>query len=96
MELYTSLLNNLMTRTSNETNASVRRLTLIATVFMPLTLLASIGGMSEWSMMTGPENWKITYPFFLLGMLLIGGLNFVVIRWLEKRGKSKQIALLNE
>ncbi len=91
MELYTSLLNNLMTKASNETNASVRRLTLIATVFMPLTLLASIGGMSEWSMMTGPENWKITYPLFLFGMLVIGGVNFVLIRLLEKRGKFKQI-----
>jgi len=91
MELYTSLLNNLMTKASNETNASVRRLTLIATVFMPLTLLASIGGMSEWSMITGPENWKITYPLFMLGMLLIGGLNFVLIRFLEKRGRLKQI-----
>ncbi len=91
MELYTSLLNNLMTKASNETNASVRRLTLIATVFMPLTLLASIGGMSEWSMMTGPENWKITYPLFILGMLLIGGLNFILIRWLEKRGRFRKI-----
>jgi magnesium transporter len=91
MELYTSLLNNLMTKASNETNASVRRLTLIATVFMPLTLLASIGGMSEWSMMTGPDNWKITYPLFILGMLLIGGLNFILIRWLERRGRLKKI-----
>ena len=39
MELYTSLLNNLMTKMSNDTNSSVRRLTLIATIFMPLTLL---------------------------------------------------------
>jgi magnesium transporter len=86
MELYTSLLNNLMTRSANETNASVRRLTLITTVFMPLTLLASIGGMSEWSMITGPENWKITYPLFLLGMGLIALLNFLLLRRLEKKG----------
>lgn len=91
MELYTSLLNNLMTRASNETNASVRRLTLIATVFMPLTLLASIGGMSEWSMMTGPDNWKITYPLFLLGMIVIAVLNYLVIRHLEKRNKTDKI-----
>ena len=39
MELYTSLLNNLMTKMSNDTNISVKRLTLIATIFMPLTLL---------------------------------------------------------
>jgi magnesium transporter len=85
MELYTSLLNNLMTKTSNETNASVRRLTLIATIFMPLTLLASIGGMSEWSMMTGPSNWKIAYPMFLIGMVIIGIVNFYLIKRLEKK-----------
>lgn len=88
MELYTSLLNNLMTKMSNDTNTSVRRLTLIATIFMPLTLIASIGGMSEWSMMTGPSNWKTTYPLFLLGMLVIGVINYYLIRRLEKRGSS--------
>jgi magnesium transporter len=85
MELYTSLLNNLMTKMSNDTNISVRRLTLIATIFMPLTLLASIGGMSEWSMMTGPDNWKITYPLFLLGMIIIGIVNYYFIRKMEKK-----------
>ena len=85
MELYTSLLNNLMTKMSNDTNTSVKRLTLIATIFMPLTLLASIGGMSEWSMMTGPDNWKVTYPLFLLGMMIIGVVNYYFIRRLEKK-----------
>ena len=85
MELYTSLLNNLMTKMSNDTNTSVKRLTLIATIFMPLTLLASIGGMSEWSMMTGPDNWKVTYPLFLLGMVIIGVVNYYFIRRLEKK-----------
>jgi magnesium transporter len=87
MELYTSLLNNQMTKVSNETNNSVRRLTLIATIFMPLTLLASIGGMSEWTMMTGPDKWKISYPLFLLGMGLIAAVNYFLIKLIEKRGK---------
>jgi magnesium transporter len=89
MELYTSLLNNLMTRMSNDTNTSVRRLTLITTVFMPLTLLAGVGGMSEWSMMTGPSNWKIAYPLFLLGMLIIGVTNYFLIKRLEKKGHQR-------
>ncbi len=84
MELYTSLLNNLMTKMSNKTNASVRRLTLIATIFMPLTLIASIGGMSEWTMMTGPSKWKIAYPLFILGMLIIGIINYFLIRRVDK------------
>jgi magnesium transporter len=86
MELYSSLQNNLMNKSANETNSSVRRLTLIATVFMPLTLIASIGGMSEWSMMTGPSNWKVTYPLFILAMALIAVVNFMVIRRIERKG----------
>jgi magnesium transporter len=85
MELYTSMLNNLMTKMSNDTNTSVRRLTLIATIFMPLTVLSGIGGMSEWSMITGPENWKISYPLFLLGMVVIAGLNYLLIKRIEKK-----------
>jgi magnesium transporter len=87
MELYTSLLNNLMTKTSNETNSSVRRLTLIATIFMPLTLIASIGGMSEWTMITGASNWKLAYPLFLMGMILIAIINYYLIRRLEKSNR---------
>jgi magnesium transporter len=91
MELYTSLLNNIMTNASNQTNLSVRRLTLIATIFMPLTLLASIGGMSEWTMITGAENWKMAYPLFILGMIVIAFLNYFLIKRLEKRnGLTKQ------
>jgi magnesium transporter len=90
MELYTSLLNNLMTKMSNETNVSVRRLTLIATVFMPLTLLASIGGMSEWSMMTGPDNWKVSYPLFLVAMGVIAILNYIIIKKVEKKRSMMQ------
>jgi magnesium transporter len=90
MELYTSLLNNLMTKASNETNASVRRLTVITTIFMPLTLIAGVGGMSEWSMMTGPDNWKTSYPLFFLAMIVIASLNYLLIKRLEKKGKSSQ------
>ena len=72
MEMYLSMLNNQMTKAANQkTNMTVRRLTFITTIFMPLTLLAGIGGMSEWSMMTGPENWRIAYPAFLLVMIVI-------------------------
>lgn len=85
MEMYLSMLNNQMAKAANDTNATVRRLTFITTIFMPLTLLAGIGGMSEWSMMTGPENWKIAYPAFLLAMVLLGSANYYLLKWFEKR-----------
>lgn len=87
MEMYLSMLNNQMAKAANNTNATVRRLTFITTIFMPLSLLAGIGGMSEWSMMTGPENWKITYPLFLLAMVALGLVNYYLLKaWEKKRG----------
>jgi magnesium transporter len=85
MDMYLSMLNNQMTKAANQTNKAVRRLTFITTIFMPLTLLAGIGGMSEWSMMTGPHNWKIAYPAFLLAMAVIGFANYCVLKWLERK-----------
>jgi magnesium transporter len=90
MELYTSLLNNQMTKMSNDTNMSVRRLTMIATIFMPLTLIAGIGGMSEWSMMTGPENWKISYPLFIAAMAVIALVNYLLILMIERKNQARK------
>lgn len=88
MEIYLSLLNNQMALAANETNISVRRLTLITTVFMPMTLIAGVGGMSEWSMMTGPENWKLSYTLFMLAMLVMGAANYYLLKWLERKDKK--------
>ncbi len=85
MEMYLSILNNQMTKAANDTNVTVRRLTFITTIFMPLTLLAGIGGMSEWSMMTGPQNWRIAYPLFLLAMVVLGFLSYRLLKWLDQR-----------
>jgi magnesium transporter len=89
MEMYLSMLNNQMTKAANETNVTVRRLTFITTIFMPLTLLAGIGGMSEWSMMTGPENWRIAYPAFLLAMVVIGFASYYLLNRLEARSRRR-------
>ncbi len=89
MEMYLSMLNNQMSKAANETNGTVRRLTIITTIFMPLTLLAGIGGMSEWSMMIGPENWRIGYPGFLMAMVVIGLGNYFLLKWLEKRTRRR-------
>jgi formate-dependent nitrite reductase membrane component NrfD len=43
--------------------------------------------MSEWSMMTGPHNWRIAYPVFLLAMGAIGLVNYYLLKRFEKRGR---------
>jgi len=85
MELYASMLNNKMAHDSNQTNASVRRLTLITTIFMPMTLIAGIFGMSEWTVMTGPGNMEKSYLFFAGILLVIGLANFALLKWLERK-----------
>ncbi|HPT11643.1 MAG TPA: magnesium transporter CorA family protein [Bacteroidales bacterium] len=85
MELYASMLNNKMARDSNQTNASVRRLTLITTIFMPLTLIAGVFGMSEWTMMTGADRWRISYLIFFATLAVIGAASYMLLKWLERR-----------
>ena len=84
-QMNLSLLNNKMAKSANQTNMSVKRLTSITTVFMPLTLLAGVGGMSEWTMMTGQENWKIAYPAFISGMIVIALVNHFLLKWLGRK-----------
>jgi len=83
MELHLSLASTRMAQISNQTNLVMKRLTAITTIFMPLTLFSGIGGMSEWSMMTGPENWMISYPVFFTLMGLVGWFNWWILRKLD-------------
>jgi len=84
------MLNNKMARDSNQTNSTVRRLTFITTIFMPLTLLAGIFGMSEWTAMTGGESHMTTaYALFGAGIILIGAGSFLFIKWLDRRDRKR-------
>ncbi|HPG31872.1 MAG TPA: magnesium transporter CorA family protein, partial [bacterium] len=61
---------------SYKMNKVMKRLTFITTIFLPLTLLSGIGGMSEWSFITGvtKENWILSYvSFFLLSFAIAVG-----------------------
>ena len=84
MEIHLSLINNSMAETANRTNAIMRRLTLITTIFMPLTLIAGIGGMSEFTMMVGQKNWKIAYVILLVVMAVIGLINYRLLMRMER------------
>ncbi len=82
-EIYSSILTGLMDARGNVVNNNVntllKRLTIINTIFLPLNLLASIGGMSEYSTWTSGISWQMAYAFFMVGMVVIGLLTFVAI-----------------
>ena len=66
-------------------NKVIQRLTVLSVVFMPLNVLAGIGGMSEFSMMTQGIPWPIAYSSFTIGLIAIGWLTFTSLRFFEKR-----------
>ncbi len=66
-------------------NKDIKRLTIISVVFMPLNVLAGIGGMSEYSMMTQGIPWPVSYAAFTIGLVIVGWLTFIGLRYAEKR-----------
>ena len=52
-------------------NKVIKRLTVLSVVFMPLNVIAGIGGMSEFSMMTQGIPWPISYTLFTIGMVFV-------------------------
>lgn len=79
-----SLLNNKMAYSANQTNNSVKRLTLITTIFMPLTLITGFFGMSEYTMMTSKFGLGPAYFGIAALMLGISLVSLAIIRWLGR------------
>lgn len=66
-------------------NRDLKRLTVISVIFMPLNLLAGIGGMSEFTMMTQGVPWPIAYSSFTVGLITIGWMTYAGLRFFENR-----------
>jgi magnesium transporter len=66
-------------------NKDIKRLTIISVVFMPLNVLAGIGGMSEFTMMTEGVPWPIAYGSFSIALITIGWMTFAGLRFFENR-----------
>lgn len=74
--IYSTVLSGLMdargTIINNNMNVLLKNLTLINVVFLPLNLIASIFGMSEYTEITRGMDWRLAYTIFLGVMLVLG------------------------
>lgn len=77
-------------------NKVIKQLTIISIIFMPLNFFAGVGGMSEFSMMTQGVPWPVSYAFFTMGMVLVGWITFVCLRYFEKRKIRSSAAALRK
>ncbi|WP_025693138.1 magnesium/cobalt transporter CorA [Paenibacillus zanthoxyli] len=83
-EMTSDLRDSYISLNSNRMNLIMKTLTVITTIFMPLTLIAGIYGMNFKVM---PElNYAYGYPLVLLIMLLLGA---SMVLWFQRRGWFK-------
>ena len=92
--IYSDVVSGLMdargTIINNNVSVLLKKLTLISIIFLPLNLIASIGGMSEFSMMTQSVDWRISYSLFGLAMVALGwGSWHMLVQVLERRPRRE-------
>ncbi|MEI6543291.1 MAG: CorA family divalent cation transporter [Methylococcales bacterium] len=79
-------------------NKDIKRLTVISVVFMPLNVLAGIGGMSEFTMMTEGIPWPLAYGGFSVALVTIGWITYAGLKFFENRkiknnsGSNRKVA----
>lgn len=79
-EMLSGMLNIYLSSLSNRTNEVMKVLTIIATIFIPLTLIVGIYGMNFPNI---PEyTFPYSYPILLLSMCII---SFVLIVYFRKK-----------
>lgn len=66
-------------------NKVIKQLTVLSVVFMPLNIIAGVGGMSEFSMMTQGIPWPISYGVFTVGLGIVAWITFLLLRFFENR-----------
>lgn len=76
--IYTEVLGGLLDArgniVNNNMNVLIKNLTVVNVVFLPLGVIASMGGMSEFSMALGETglDWRLGYPLFAVVLGVVG------------------------
>ena len=80
-EVVSSVQETFMTATSNRMNEVMKVLTIVGTIFIPITFLAGVYGMNFHHMPELEARW--TYPSF---WILCFGVSGGMLLWMKKRG----------
>ncbi len=73
----------------------MKKLTILNSIFLPLNLIAGIGGMSEYTMITAGIPWPISYGIMAVIMTVLGVVSYRLLDKMqnisgEKRRLSKK------
>ncbi len=78
-EILAGMSNARMSVSSNNLAVIMKYLAIINVVFMPLTVITGIGGMSEFTAMTEGIWWPHAYGALTVGMIIIGLITYLII-----------------
>ena len=74
---------------SNNLAVIMKYLAIINVVFMPLTVITGLGGMSEFSMMTQGIWWPHAYSALIMVMIIIGFVTYFLVRRIGTGNSSR-------
>ena len=94
-DILEGMSNARVTVSSNNLAVIMKYLAIINVVFMPLTVITGIGGMSEFTAMTEGIWWPHAYGALTVGMIIIGLVTYLIIRKISTNagasaGKSRK------
>ncbi|MCU0611844.1 MAG: magnesium transporter CorA family protein [Candidatus Eisenbacteria bacterium] len=88
-QTYSNILSSLMDArasvVSNNLNVMMKNLNAVVIAVAVPSFVAGMGGMSEFSEITGIARWYVAYPVFAGAMMLLGVVTFFTIRSWERR-----------
>jgi magnesium transporter len=84
---------------NNNLSVLIKRLTIVSVVFLPLNVIAGIGGMSEYSAMTEGIPFHISYPLLMAGLGVVAFITYWAIQRMsvvrkKREGKRSRLKLL--
>jgi magnesium transporter len=79
-DILSGMSNARMAVSSNNLAVIMKYLAIINVVFMPLTVITGIGGMSEFTAMTEGIWWPHAYGALTFGMIALGLITYLIIR----------------
>ena len=74
-------------------NKRMSQLTVVNVVFMPLNVLAGVGGMSEFSMMTHEFPWQVSYSCFMVFLIFVAVSTYYLVKHLERKRDKQKVAV---
>ena len=75
---------------NNNMNQLIKNLTIINIIFLPLNVIAGIGGMSEYSAITQGVPMWLSYGIFSLGLVAVGWLTLIFLKRMNTPKKAVQ------